>query len=154
MRASSIHLTGSQIEQLIELARKSLPLESCAVLLGRFHEKSVRDAKMQDPKDLQHVISVVEILPQKNEDASPYSFSIDPQNLLDAYIQAQSRSLEVVGYFHSHPSAPYPSAKDKEFMELNPVVWVIYSTLASQMKAFVIAEDNTITEVTVRNHVT
>jgi proteasome lid subunit RPN8/RPN11 len=68
--------------------------------------------------------------------------------LLDAYYQSEERGLQVIGIFHSHPAKPLPSSTDKEFMELNPVIWVIYSTTEDRFKAFV--SDNGIAEVELR----
>ena len=47
--------------------------------------------------------------------------------------------MEVVGIFHSHPnSEAYPSDTDKKFMDSNPVVWVIYSGISNDFKAYVL----------------
>ena len=47
--------------------------------------------------------------------------------------------MEVVGIFHSHPnSEAYPSNTDKKFMYSNPVVWVIYSGISNEFKAYVL----------------
>ena len=47
--------------------------------------------------------------------------------------------MEVVGIFHSHPnSEAYPSSTDKKFMYSNPVVWVIYSGISNEFKAYVL----------------
>ena len=50
--------------------------------------------------------------------------------------------MEVVGIFHSHPnSEAYPSGTDKKFMNSNPVVWVIYSGISNDFKAYVLESD-------------
>jgi len=50
--------------------------------------------------------------------------------------------MEVVGIFHSHPnSEAYPSDTDKKFMYSNPVVWVIYSAISNEFKAYVLESD-------------
>ena len=47
--------------------------------------------------------------------------------------------MEIVGIFHSHPnSEAYPSNTDKKFMYSNPVVWVIYSGISNEFKAYVL----------------
>ena len=70
----------------------------------------------------------------KNSDELETTFSIDPQELISEYQNAEQRNLQVVGIFHSHPSLPYPSLTDKEFMEINPVVWLIHSTITHQTR--------------------
>jgi len=124
-----ISLAPTQIEQLTRLARSSLPNESCAFLLGK--------------KD-----RVVEILTMQNADQSAISFSIEPQDVLRAYDVAESKKLQVIGIFHSHPAMPAPSNTDKKFMEINPVVWLIYSTTEQKFKAYVY--DSDVREVAVK----
>lgn len=124
-----IFLTSGQIEQLIKIAKDSLPDESCAFLLGRDYR-------------------VAEILPMRNADKSQVSFSIEPQELLQAYDLAESKKLQVIGIFHSHPSKPMPSSTDKKFMEINPVVWLIYSTTEHRFKAHIYDRD--VSEVAVK----
>ena len=124
-----ISLTAGQIDQLAVFAKSALPNESCAFLLG-INEK------------------VAEILPMRNSDESKISFSINPQEVLRAYNLAESKKLQVIGIFHSHPASPVPSNIDMKFMEINPVVWLIYSTTEHKFQAYV--SDKVVTEVTVK----
>ena len=124
-----ISLTAGQIERLASLAKDVLPNESCAFLLGRNDR-------------------VVEILPMRNADESAVTFSIEPQELLRAYDLAEGKKLQVIGIFHSHPARPAPSSTDRKFMEINPVVWLIYSTTEQKFKAYVY--DSDVSEVAVK----
>jgi proteasome lid subunit RPN8/RPN11 len=125
-----IFLTAGQIDQLASLAKSSLPSESCAFLLGKDNK-------------------VVEILPMQNADRSAVSFSIEPHQVLQAYDLAESKKLQVIGIFHSHPAKPAPSSTDKRFMEINPVVWLIYSTTEHEFKAY-IYDDSDVSEVAIK----
>ena len=127
----AISLTAKQIKQLTGLAKDMLPNESCAVLLGVNGK-------------------VVEVLPMRNIDESPVTFSIEPAELLNAYDLAESKGMQVIAIFHSHPAKPTPSSTDLKFMEINPVVWVIYSTTKSQLKAFVYDDTDTVREIAIR----
>jgi proteasome lid subunit RPN8/RPN11 len=124
-----ISLTAGQIEQLASLAKDALPNESCAFLLGKND-------------------SVIEILPMRNVDESAVTFSIEPQELLRAYDLAEGKKLQVIGIFHSHPAKPAPSSTDRRFMEINPVVWLIYSTTEQKFKAYI--HDSDVREVAVK----
>ena len=124
-----ISLTAGQIEQLASIAKDALPNESCAFLLGR-------DGR------------VIEILPMRNADESAVTFSIEPQELLRAYDLAEGKRLQVIGIFHSHPGRPAPSGTDRKFMEINPVVWLIYSTTDYGFKAY--NYENDVVEVAVK----
>jgi proteasome lid subunit RPN8/RPN11 len=124
-----ISLAARQIEQLTSLAKDALPNESCAFLLGRNDR-------------------VIDILPMRNADESAVTFSIEPQELLRAYELAESKKLQVIGIFHSHPAKPAPSGTDRKFMEINPVVWLIYSTTEQKFKAYIY--DSDVKEVAVK----
>lgn len=124
-----ISLTAGQLERLASIAKGALPNESCAFLLGN-------DGR------------VTEILPMRNADQSQISFSIEPQEVLRAYDLAESKSLQVVGIFHSHPARPAPSGTDRKFMEINPVAWLIYSTTEHGFKAYIY--DSDVREVAVK----
>jgi proteasome lid subunit RPN8/RPN11 len=125
----SISLTAGQIQELVSIAKDVLPNESCGLLLGE------NDA-------------VVEILPMRNVDESPLTFSIESTELVDAYNLAESKGLQVIAIFHSHPAQPSPSSTDIKFMEINPVVWLIYSTTEWRLKAYVY--DEYVKEVTIK----
>jgi proteasome lid subunit RPN8/RPN11 len=125
----SISLTAGQIEELVSIAKDVLPNESCGLLLGE------NDA-------------VAEILPMRNVDDSPLTFSIESTELVDAYNLAESKGLQVIAIFHSHPAQPSPSSTDIKFMEINPVVWLIYSTTEWRLKAYVY--DEYVKEVTIK----
>ena len=118
----SISLTPGQIHELIQLAKDMLPDESCALLLGKNN-------------------AVVKILPMRNADESPMTFSIESTELLHAYDLAQSEGLQIIAIFHSHPGKASPSGTDRKFMEINPVTWLIFSTTEWRLKAYVYDDD-------------
>ncbi|MGI0045443.1 MAG: M67 family metallopeptidase, partial [Nitrososphaeraceae archaeon] len=84
------------------------------------------------------VASVRGIVPMRNADESVYTFRIDPNDLINVYKEISSRKLEVVGIFHSHSTEAFPSLTDRKYMELNPVVWLIYSTLSHRFAAYIL----------------
>ena len=122
-RIKSLILTQIELNKLVYFANKSLPNESCALLLGNYNNENE--------------IKVIDSLAMRNSDESPRSFRIESQELINGYLTAEKMNLNVVGIFHSHPAPPIPSSTDKIFMEINPVVWLIYSTLISQSRAYI-----------------
>lgn len=122
---SSILLNDDKLEFLTSLAKESLPLESCALLLGEINTQNLEE------------IIVIDVIAVKNSDSSPVSFSIDPDDLMEGYQLSESRNLQVVGIFHSHPAEPFPSSLDKRYMKINPVVWLIYSTITKEFRAYI-----------------
>jgi [CysO sulfur-carrier protein]-S-L-cysteine hydrolase len=122
---SSIRLNGDKVESLTSLAKDSLPWESCALLLGETSTENLDE------------IIVSDVITVKNSDSSPVSFSIDPDDLINAYQVSEARNLQVVGIFHSHPTEPFPSSTDIKYMKINPVVWLIYSTVTNESRAYI-----------------
>ncbi len=122
---SSIRLNGDKVESLTSFAKDSLPCESCALLLGETSTENLDE------------IIVSDVITVKNSDSSPVAFSIDPDDLINAYQVSEARNLQVVGIFHSHPAEPFPSSTDKKYMKINPVVWLIYSTVTNESRAYI-----------------
>jgi proteasome lid subunit RPN8/RPN11 len=128
-----IFLSGDKLRSLISMANNSLPLESCALLLGQTEGENCEGTVVRD------------LIRVNNNDSSPVSFSMKPDDLIKAYEFSESRNMQVVGIFHSHPAAPFPSPTDERFMRINPVIWLIYSTTTNQSRAFIF--DDHLTEV-------
>ncbi|MEM3065245.1 MAG: M67 family metallopeptidase [Candidatus Nitrosotenuis sp.] len=123
----SIIITKSQRQSLVEHAKKNAPNESCALLFGRENENSY---------------TVEEIFFATNKDRSPINFTISNEELILGYQEAERKKLDVVGIFHSHPhSEPVPSATDRKFMQVNPVVWVIFSNKSDSFAAYLLESE-------------
>ena len=126
-----IILTESQRDILSKHAIEKIPNESCALLFG----------KTENDQLIVHDLFLTE-----NTEKSPVNFTISNEQLIQGYQKAEDKKLEVIGIFHSHPdSEPYPSTTDKKFMKINPVVWVIFSCLSKNFKAYTL--DSEIIEV-------
>jgi [CysO sulfur-carrier protein]-S-L-cysteine hydrolase len=122
----------SQLDALEKLAVTTLPNESCAILLGK---KSKTKSIVQ------------RILPMNNSYHSSIEFNIDSDDLYEAYNKARIMNLDILAIFHSHPAQPIPSTKDKIFMLINPIIWLIYSTSSHTFKAFIIDKEDEIKEI-------
>jgi len=78
----------------------------------------------------------------ENIEKSPVNFTISNQQLIEGYRIAEEKRMDVVGIFHSHPdSDAYPSSTDKKFMQSNPVVWIIYSGINKNFRAYLLESD-------------
>ncbi|MGH9878222.1 MAG: Mov34/MPN/PAD-1 family protein [Nitrososphaerales archaeon] len=115
-------LSAKHASELRKLAADSLPLESCALLVGKINNEDV---------------TVSEVIVANNADKSQVSFSIEPKELFDAYNKAESMGLEIVAVFHSHPAPAKPSSTDVKYMEINPIPWLILSTTSNELAVFV-----------------
>ena len=121
----SIIIKQVHVTFLNQFVRANHPFEACAILLG------VRE------KD---EFVVEEIVPAQNKDSSIIRFTIDNDMLFEIYKDADEKNLSVIGIFHSHPSGPYPSSTDKNYMKINPVPWVIKSTVTNEMRCFILED--------------
>ena len=120
------------LNELRKLAIGSLPNESCAILLGE---------KLETKNIVKY------ILPLNNSAQSSTAFIIDSDELFNVYKKAKLMKLNVISIFHSHPSNPFPSETDKIYMDLNPVIWIIYSTYSNSFKSFMLDSLNEFREI-------
>lgn len=129
-----ILILHSHLDTLERLAIDKLPNESCAILLGKGSSNK----------------RVVEyILPMNNSSHSSIEFTIDADDLYNAYNKARLMNLDIIAIFHSHPSQAIPSDMDKIFMLINPVIWIIYSTSSHTFKAFTFDKLDQIQEISI-----
>lgn len=122
-----IILTELQKQILSDHAENEIPNESCAILFGTKQEE---------------ISKVEKVFLTKNIDQSPVNFTISAEQRLEADKIEKKLQLKIIGIFHSHPnSEAYPSNTDKKFMDLNPVVWVIFSGISKDFKAYVLESE-------------
>ena len=126
---SIISISQQHLLDLERIAKESYPVEACAVLEGTL--------TLIDDESSERA-NVLGIVPMRNADESIYTFRINTNDLINTYQEISSRNMEVVGIFHSHSSNAYPSLTDRKYMELNPVVWLIYSTLSQNFSAYIL----------------
>jgi proteasome lid subunit RPN8/RPN11 len=125
-----IILSQTDKKILSEYSENQKPNESCAILFGKNNQ-------------------VLDLFLTENIEESPVNFTISNKQLIEGYKVAEEKKMEVVGIFHSHPdSDAYPSNTDKKFMQSNPVVWIIYSGINKNFKAFLLESD--IIEITIK----
>ncbi|MDX1437481.1 MAG: M67 family metallopeptidase [Anaerolineales bacterium] len=99
-----IELEQTLLEEIQRHGEQAYPEEGAGLLLGRSGGGSRR---------------AVQILPRTNsreEQARHNRYLISPQDILQAEIIAESRGMDVIGVFHSHPDHPAePSEFDREW---------------------------------------
>ncbi|MDQ5870457.1 MAG: M67 family metallopeptidase [Thermoproteota archaeon] len=121
MMEQALVVTVGQINALKNLALCHWPYEVCSLLLGisRHYKFLV--------KELYHM---------RNVDQSETAFQMGLADLISAYKYSSEKKLNVIGVFHSHILGTAPSKKDLTYMELNPVVWLIYSVDECKFEAY------------------
>ena len=123
-----IILKQSDKKILSQYSENQKPKESCALLFGKDNQ-------------------VLDIFLTENIEESSVNFTISNEQLIEGYKIAEEKKMEVIGIFHSHPNSDaFPSNTDKKFMQSNPVVWVIYSGINKNFRAFVLESEIPIEE--------
>jgi proteasome lid subunit RPN8/RPN11 len=82
-----IDLSDENRRQIVDHCRAALPNEGCGML--------ALDGDR-----------VVKVYPTGNDDSSPTSYTIPPQDHYDALMDAESHGWRLGGVFHSHPRGP------------------------------------------------
>ena len=115
-----IILSQSDKKILSEYSENQKPNESCALLFGKDNQVS-------------------DLFLTENIEKSPVNFTISNKQLIEGYKIAEEKKVDVIGIFHSHPNSDtYPSNTDKKFMQSNPVVWIIYSGINKNFRAYLL----------------
>ena len=119
-----IILKQSDKKILSQYSENQKPNEACAILFGKNNE-------------------VLDIFLTENIDDSPVNFTISNKQLIEGYKIAEDKKMDVIGIFHSHPNSDaFPSYTDRKFMQSNPVVWIIYSGINKNFRAFILESDS------------
>ena len=117
-----LQLTKEQLQLLREEARRSHPVEACALLFGKLTKGDA---------------VVTKIIVAPNVLRSTVRFEIDPQVVYTTFEQADQEELQFIGLFHSHPAPPNPSNIDLKYMRLwGDAVWLILSSIDDSIAAF------------------
>jgi desampylase len=82
-----IDLSDENRRQIVDHCRAALPNEGCGML--------ALDGDR-----------VVKVYPTGNDDSSPTSYTVPPQDHYDALMDAESHGWRLGGVFHSHPRGP------------------------------------------------
>ena len=118
-----IILKQADKKMLSQYSENQKPNESCAILFGKNNQ-------------------VLDVFLTENIDESPVNFTISNKQLIEGYKIAEDKKMDVIGIFHSHPNSDaFPSNTDKKFMQSNPVVWIIYSGINKNFRAFILESD-------------
>ncbi|MCV0431583.1 M67 family metallopeptidase [Nitrosopumilus sp.] len=126
-----IKISESNKKILSEYSENQKPNEACALLFGKGD-------------------TIMDLFLAENIEKSPVNFTISNSQLIEGYDLAEEKKMDVIGIFHSHPdSEAYPSNTDKKFMQSNPVVWIIYSGINKNFRAFFLESD--IIEIPIEN---
>ena len=100
-RKKGIKLTKEAYEHIVEHAKETYPNECCGILIGN---------SMTEKK-----VFYVQMATNLNKERAFDRYVMDPTEIYLADKEARSQSLELMGFYHSHPDHPdRPSEYDRE----------------------------------------
>jgi proteasome lid subunit RPN8/RPN11 len=126
----SLIIPASFVEKMRAHVQSCLPEEACGILGGNGE-------------------LVKRVLPVTNELHSPVRFRMEPQGQFKAFMRLEEDGLDMLAYYHSHPTGPaHLSETDFAQFSYPGVVLVLlsYENLKWAIKGFIINE-NTIKEI-------
>lgn len=116
-------LDGRELSELIDHCRGLSPVEACGILVGEVRAR----ARL-----------VRKIFKTRNVLGSSSAYQIDPEELLSVFLRAEKDSMEVLGFYHSHPFSPAkPSGVDRSSAYYPGYSYLIYSVPSNELRSYV-----------------
>lgn len=116
-------------KKLIEVCEHGFPFEVCGYLLGNL-------SYGEDPSGIDDVFNISELMicENINKDRPDIRFEINPVDRIKAQSLAESKKIDVIGVYHSHPNhKAYASPTDNDFA-VESTIYLIYSIFDSKYK--------------------
>jgi proteasome lid subunit RPN8/RPN11 len=108
-------LNREHVQEIVEYVNSHTPLEACGLLAGKKER-------------------VEKVLFVQNQAQSPVRFVMDPHEQLKAFDWIDSKGLDLLGIFHSHPAGPETASPTDIAEAAYEVVHVICSQSHGQWK--------------------
>ena len=129
-----LRLSQQIYDALREHGEETYPHECCGVLLGRFVTES--DGSVNEVEDAIRAGNT-------RTDSAPNRYHIAPQELVSIQRQARERSLDIVGFYHSHPDHPArwssTDFNEAHWLGCSYVITSVEKGLAVQTNSFFLA---------------
>jgi proteasome lid subunit RPN8/RPN11 len=111
-----LRIKRKHLDEIFQHARRCYPAEACGILVGK---------REGEEKIVEKVYLTRNVL------ASTSEYRIDPIEQLKVFEEAEHQSLNIIGFYHSHPFwEPFWSKTDEDRSEL----WTGYSFLIVSLK--------------------
>jgi proteasome lid subunit RPN8/RPN11 len=117
----TLRISKHLAEKIRRHGAETYPHECCGALLGR-------DAEARSEARGREVLGL-HALVNRRDDSPRNRFSVTAQDVLDADKVARQQSLDVIGWYHSHPDHP---ARPSEFDREHAWPWYSYIIVSVQ----------------------
>ncbi|MDR0746932.1 MAG: M67 family metallopeptidase [Helicobacteraceae bacterium] len=98
-----IAIDAQQLSAIRGEGEAAYPHECCGALLGKIDG------------DTKRIAAILPIANAREEEERYHRFTITPEDMMRAELEARKMKLDVVGFYHSHPDHPAtPSEYDRE----------------------------------------
>ncbi len=142
-----LRISEAQLDSIRQHGERDYPSECCGMLLGRANGETKEVREVVALKNLRHDPQrAQELLPLDDPglETERNRFLIDPLEQLRVEKDARARSLDVLGYYHSHPDHPArPSAYDRDhaWPWYSYVIVSVEQGVARELTSWTLAED-------------
>jgi proteasome lid subunit RPN8/RPN11 len=114
------------LEDIIRHCKEAFPVEACGILVGNVDG----DARI-----------VKRVYRTRNVLNSSSAYRMDPEEQYKVFEQAEKESMDVLGFYHSHPYWPAKvSSIDKELAFYPSFYYLIYSVSEDNFGLYVLKE--------------
>ena len=103
-------------QEMLDHVAQHIPLEACGLLAGKNNR-------------------VEKVIVVRNQAQSPARFEMDPYEQLKAFEWIESKALDLLGIFHSHPKGPEIASATDVAEASYEVIHVIWSRTQNQWQA-------------------
>jgi len=118
-----LRISESLTEEIRRHSRESYPYECCGALLGRDEAYgTILPGTTREVVDLFPLIN-------RRDDSPRNRYSVTAEDVRHAEQAAQSRGLDLIGWYHSHPDHP---ARPSEFDRQHAWPWYSYVIVSVQ----------------------
>jgi proteasome lid subunit RPN8/RPN11 len=132
-------ISAELAEKIFKHGVDAYPHECCGALLGRDTNSGDLPSRPREIFDLFPLIN-------RREDSPQNRFSVTPRDVMDADRAAQSRGLDIIGWYHSHPDHPAkPSEYDREhaWPWYSYIIVSVHQGVPQDMTSWQLKEDRT-----------
>jgi proteasome lid subunit RPN8/RPN11 len=122
-----IEIPEKTLTEMIAHAREQAPMEACGILGGKGGR-------------------VLRLYRARNADRSPVSYRLYPEEQYRIFMDLEARAWELLGIYHSHPSAPatpsFVDHRDARYPEASYIIISLQDPNDPQVRSFRMAQGN------------